>query len=80
MPTSKEWAYRVHWGKFARSEQFSTKAMAKRVRDLTSPYWKGKIKKERKTKLQKKEEEIIKKVGVKKKWNKFKMELLLPID
>lgn len=82
MKTSKEWAYRVYWGKYARSEQFATRQMAKR---FSSRYWKttgikARIKKERKTKQQKAEERIIKKSGVKKKWNKYKMELLLPHD
>jgi len=82
MPTSKEWAYRVKWGKYARSEQFSSKKDAER---FSSRFWKikglkSKIVKERKTKQQKAEERIIKKTGVKKKENKYRMELLLPHD
>lgn len=77
------WAYRVYYKHkkkvFARSEQFRTKKQAKILAERS--LWLGKIeiRKERKTKLQKKEEKIIKKLGLRNGKKELTAEQVIPL-
>jgi len=82
MKTSKEWAYRVYWKHkkkvYAKSEQFKKRKYAKAFAKAfyTPQPLKVEIRKEKKSRFQKKEEKIIKKLGLKK--QEKAMELILP--